>query len=208
MSDERNPLELALDLLVFAPVGVIVAVTEELPALVEKGRARVQSQLGTARAVGQLAAPHLQGEAEKAVKGLFDRLLPSVLPGLGGEAFREGAGLGQVAPGDAEPPGPPAAPPADRGPQAAVPAGIERPGETPPVVGSGHPRRVQPAQVRMEPAADLAIPAYDTLSAMQVVQRLSGLSAVELGAVRDYEEAHRGRKTIINRADQLLSEAG
>jgi hypothetical protein len=52
----------------------------------------------------------------------------------------------------------------------------------------------------------LAIPGYDTLSAMQVVQRLTGLSAQELEAVRAYEAAHRGRKTILHRAEQLLSE--
>jgi hypothetical protein len=41
------------------------------------------------------------------------------------------------------------------------------------------------------------------LSASQVVPRLSGLSPDELQAVRDYEAAHRGRKTILSRVAQL-----
>jgi hypothetical protein len=52
-------------------------------------------------------------------------------------------------------------------------------------------------------AGDLAIPGYDTLSASQVLPRLEGLSAGELEAVRSYESAHRGRKTILGRIAQL-----
>jgi len=51
----------------------------------------------------------------------------------------------------------------------------------------------------------LAIPGYDTLSASQVVQRLGGLSAEELEAVRAYEESGRKRKTILARVQQLQS---
>jgi hypothetical protein len=52
----------------------------------------------------------------------------------------------------------------------------------------------------------LAIPGYDTLSASQVVQRLAGLSSAELEAVRQYEESHRGRRTILSKVSQLESE--
>jgi hypothetical protein len=51
----------------------------------------------------------------------------------------------------------------------------------------------------------LAIPGYDVLSAPQVVQRLDGLSAEELEAVRVYEEATRHRRTILGRVAQLQS---
>jgi hypothetical protein len=56
------------------------------------------------------------------------------------------------------------------------------------------------------PAPDpetLAIHGYDSLSASQVVQRLAGLQEDELDAVAAYEAAHRGRRTILNRIDQL-----
>ncbi len=54
--------------------------------------------------------------------------------------------------------------------------------------------------------ASLAIPGFDTLSASQVVQRLDGLSRAELVSVRAYETSTRGRRTILNRVDQLLDE--
>ena len=49
----------------------------------------------------------------------------------------------------------------------------------------------------------LAIPDYDGLSASHVVNRLAGLTAGELEAVRGYESAHRGRKTILSKVAQL-----
>ena len=67
------------------------------------------------------------------------------------------------------------------------------------------------AGVDREPRADpsgLAIPGYDSLSASQVVQRLTGLSRPELEAVRAYEEAGRGRKTILTRVAQLQAASG
>jgi len=93
--------------------------------------------------------------------------------------------------------------------------------------GSVHvPQHVEPAQAPAaqadEPDADpsaasppvsgngalasevLGIPGYDSLSASQVVQRLGGLSAVELEAIRGHELAHRHRRTILNRVEQLL----
>jgi hypothetical protein len=54
-------------------------------------------------------------------------------------------------------------------------------------------------------AANLAIPSYDSLSAPQVVQRLAGLSRDEVVAIRAYESATRGRRTVLARADQLLA---
>jgi hypothetical protein len=53
------------------------------------------------------------------------------------------------------------------------------------------------------PASSLGITDYDVLSASQVVPRLPGLSADELDAVRRYEAAHRGRKTILAKIAQL-----
>ena len=52
-------------------------------------------------------------------------------------------------------------------------------------------------------AGSLAIPDYDGLSASHVVNRLAGLRAGELEAVRGYESAHRGRKTILSKVAQL-----
>jgi hypothetical protein len=57
------------------------------------------------------------------------------------------------------------------------------------------------------PTSDgLAIPGYDSLAASQVVERLGGLSGAELEAVRAYEQAARGRRTILNKIGQLQTE--
>jgi hypothetical protein len=55
--------------------------------------------------------------------------------------------------------------------------------------------------------ADLAIPSYGSLAASQVVSRLEGLSPFELEAVRRYELAHRGRKTVLGKIAHLQSTA-
>ena len=53
-------------------------------------------------------------------------------------------------------------------------------------------------------AADLPIREYDGLSASQVVSRLTGLTPVELQAVRSYEERSRGRRSVLLAIDRLL----
>jgi hypothetical protein len=67
-------------------------------------------------------------------------------------------------------------------------------------------RRIHPNYDSNE-AALLAIPDYDSLSASQVVPRLAGLEPEELEAVRQYEAAHRARRTILSRVAQLQQSA-
>jgi hypothetical protein len=71
---------------------------------------------------------------------------------------------------------------------------------------------VAPSPAATRPAPDVADTAlvgaaladYDTLSASQVVRRLESLGPEELRAVQRYEAATRNRRTILNRAGQLL----
>ncbi len=67
-----------------------------------------------------------------------------------------------------------------------------------------------PSPAAPDPAAaaivDGALADYDTLSASQVVRRLESLGADELRAVQRYEASTRNRRTILNRAGQLLDE--
>ncbi len=53
-------------------------------------------------------------------------------------------------------------------------------------------------------ADELPIEEYQSLAASQVVARLPALTAEELGEVRRFEAAHRGRRTVLGRIDQLL----
>jgi hypothetical protein len=54
---------------------------------------------------------------------------------------------------------------------------------------------------------DEALAGYDTLSASQVVRRLESLEFEQLRAVHSHEASHRNRRTILNRAHQLLEAA-
>ena len=58
-------------------------------------------------------------------------------------------------------------------------------------------------RARRDRTAELPIPGYDALSASQVVERLAGLADDELDAVRAYEAAHRNRRTILGKIEQL-----
>jgi hypothetical protein len=56
------------------------------------------------------------------------------------------------------------------------------------------------------PPHELPIPAYDTLAASQVVERLASLTASELESVRRHESATRRRRTVLHRISQLNAE--
>jgi hypothetical protein len=54
-------------------------------------------------------------------------------------------------------------------------------------------------------AAALPIEEYESLAASHVVARLGALTSEELRAVRAFEAAHRGRRTVLGKIDQLLA---
>jgi hypothetical protein len=174
VADEKTPLEQALDLFVYAPLGLALTVQEELPKLVEKGRTRVSGQVMMAKMIGQFAVQQGQREAEKTAKKAVERL------GEMGVIRVEMAAEEKVPAATAASPTPAPAP----SPKAAPAPRSTNGGGVPPVT-------------------ELAIPGYDALSASQVVQRLAGLSTGELEAVARYESATRHRKTILSRVSQL-----
>ncbi len=53
-------------------------------------------------------------------------------------------------------------------------------------------------------AVQLPIEEYESLAASHVVARLANLDPAELREVRRFEVAHRGRRTVLGRIDQLL----
>jgi hypothetical protein len=186
MPDNKSPLEQALDLFVYAPLGLALTAREELPKLAEKGRTRVSGQMMMAKMIGQFAVSQGQREAEKQVKKATGRLSEMGL--VGGPA---------PTPSPRAEPGP--APMTDPSPAPApAPASAAAAPTTPPAPATTNGGGVPPVD-------QLAIPGYDALSASQVVQRLAGLSADELEAVARYESATRHRKTILSRVSQLQS---
>ncbi|QYG92934.1 hypothetical protein HC251_11165 [Iamia sp. SCSIO 61187] len=179
MTDERkDAVEAALDLLVYAPLGFALEARGLLPKFVERGK----NQVTMAKMVGQFAVQQGQVEANKRL-GPVQEQVEAVL-----------ADLGLVPRGTAAPSSsaPPPAPADDRAPSADVAPVVELVPEPEP----------EADEVPLDPTA-LAIPDYDSLAASQVVPRLRALEPEELEAVRAYESAGRGRKTILNRITQL-----
>jgi hypothetical protein len=50
---------------------------------------------------------------------------------------------------------------------------------------------------------ELPIPGYDQLAASQVIARLPGLSPAELDRIEGHESAHRRRRTVLAKINQL-----
>jgi hypothetical protein len=84
------------------------------------------------------------------------------------------------------------------------PPSVPEPTPSPVSVADAAPTAAAPIDADLVPdAGSLGITDYDALSASQVVPRLAGLQAGELEAVRLYEQANRGRKTILSKIAQL-----
>ena len=191
MTDQQDPLEQLLDLLVYAPLGLALTARDIVPNLAEKGRRHFGPQATAARLVGKLAtrqgqreAERLVGNARRQVEQLLGDLFPPPRPRTDDPAPPAGDATNGSRPSTAPPPRPDA-----------------------PGAGAGASSSAGPVAAPGPPAgpdvSELAIPGYDTLSASQVVQRLEGLTPDELETVRAYEQARRGRKTVLNRISQL-----
>ncbi len=199
----KTPAERALDILVFAPLGLALSARDLLPSLVERGRKQFSGQVTQARVIGQFAVKQGSKEAGKA----FEKARSSAESTLSARLGENGAAPATEARAPA--PSRPAPTQVRPAPTTVRPTPAAASAPTPAAAGPGpspEPVRAAPSPAPGAPAplaSTLAIPAYDSLSASQVVPRLSGLSPTELEAVRDYESAHRGRKTILNRVAQL-----
>jgi hypothetical protein len=215
VSDNKTPIDAALDLLFFAPVGFALSVRELVPKLADRGRQQITGQVTMAKMVGEFAVKAGAQEAEKVV-GRVRTQAESVVGGVTGGAARTAPTNGSsAATATATAPAPTAAPaapkPAKPAPkpaaaaEAAPSAVVDAPDGAPSGAATidvyGRPQETVPD------VGSLAIPGYDTLSASQVVQRLAGLAKDELEAVRVYEESSRGRKTILHKVDQLTAGA-
>lgn len=215
MPADKNPLEdvfeQALDAFVYAPLGLLFDGLASFPTLVRNGR----NQVSNARMMGQLTVRMGRTEVQKRAAEL-DGPVVDLLRGLG------------VVPTGSEPAGSAAtSTTGSAGSAAGAAARTARAGKGAPVAkaakkaagpvakattdASANRRAAKEAAASRNAATDAAtpsaevlpIPDYDSLSASQVVSRLRGLPAGQLEAVRAYESATRGRKTILNRIQQL-----
>ena len=78
MSDAKTPIDQAVELVVYAPIGLALEAKRLLPSFVERGRQQVQ----VARMLGQFAVQYGQSEATKRV-GKVQGQAGSILADLG-----------------------------------------------------------------------------------------------------------------------------
>jgi hypothetical protein len=187
VTEVPKPIDTALDLFVYAPVGLALTAVEELPKMATKGRTRITNRISVARVVGQFAVARGRQELEKR----FASPVPESAPAV---------------PRPAAAPAPEPVVHANGSDPQADAAAPDLPGthvveESPVVTISAVGALPDPGPA--PDASELGIPGYDSLSASQVVQRLAGLRQDELTAVAAYERSHRGRRTVLNRIEQL-----
>ena len=183
----RSPVEQWFEVFVYAPLGFALDARQLFPRFVDRGR----NQVVLAKVIGKYAVEHGSKQVEGYL-GQSQTQVAAVLQALG------------VLPEESEP---------------TDPAGVEA-FEAEAVVFTSAPAAESTGEVPVDQPVDdlvdrsdspapvvdeLAIPDYDNLSASQVIPRLGGLSPDELEAVRRYEAAERGRKTILGKIAQLQS---
>jgi hypothetical protein len=177
---DNKPLnERIVDLMIYVPAGIAVSLVDEFPKLATRGREQLGVQVNSARAIGEFV-----------VKAGGDELKRRSVSLLGRKSANRSTVQHQ---------------PAD------VAAPWHSDDHTHGVsTGDGGapsaPVRSVPSNGHIPEVSTLSIPGFDSLSASQVVQRLDGLNRTELVSVRAYEASTRGRRTILNRVDQLLDE--
>jgi hypothetical protein len=195
--DPRKVAEAALDMFVYAPMGLALEAKELLPKLAERGRNQV--------VLARLGARFAMQRAEAEVDKLLERIQPHEAPFTGpapAPPFTEPPTATEPVPEPAMGAG------RDTADMVTAPKPQAKAPKSPPATGSARKPAAPRARTAKHSAPAkaptvLAIPGYDTLSASQVVPRLDALRANELEAIRRHEVANRGRRTILSRIAQL-----
>lgn len=172
----RGPVDAALDLVLFAPLGMLASCRDLVPEMAAKGRHLVDQQVSNARVVGRLVVNQGRSRIGATNDVVADDAFGAAVADAEADAEFGSEPMAQRIPVRLE-----AGDGSSDGDGSASGDGTDL------AVGS----------------AELAIPQYDSLAASQVVARLDGLTPRELDAVRQYELAHRGRKTVLGKIDQL-----
>src|SRR5918995_4151044 len=73
MKPRDDPGEQLLDVLVYAPLGLLMEARDLVPKLAEKGRQRMGGQVTVARMIGEMAVRQGQRRAEKVVQRMREQ---------------------------------------------------------------------------------------------------------------------------------------
>lgn len=190
--EERSQVDDLVDLLVYAPIGLLYEYQEVLPVLIRRGKSQVQ----LAKVVGKMAAG--QGGAQSA-----GFVADALIRALAERVTEIGASIGLAPPASGE-----------RGTEPAAGAEVDdvagaSPAGDPPSGGDTASRALSSDEegrgAQSEPGTvpDLPIASYGALTAREVIGLLDELDDGQLARVRAYEEANRARKTVLGKLDRL-----
>jgi hypothetical protein len=185
----------AVDAVVYGPIGFLSYLRDTAPSLVQVFVTRGRKELGDLRSSvdSRIASVAPDGDRDTALANLRARVAQVVTQA--GDVMVSAVEV--VA--SLRPEAKPAARPTD---ERATPRSATSDEE--PNTPAGSPAASTTPVVALVPEPGLAIADYDGLSAQQVVAHLDGLDRSDLERIREYEAAHRGRRTIISKIDQLL----
>jgi hypothetical protein len=195
---ESSPVERALEVVVYAPLGVALFARDTLPGIagmfvargrseIDQRRRHVAQQVGNAKTIGRFAVRFGGPEVKRRVEGGVATARATAETTLSSLAATRGSP-------DGAPPEPQSKAPRRSTP--AAPRRVKTASAT-----NGH--QPAPSSTSAPPVSALPIPDYDELSASHVVGRLEGLRDADLETVRAYESAHRNRRTILGKIAQL-----
>ena len=212
MPDEKPPIDRALDLFVYAPVGMALYVRDMFPSMmgifVSRGKREVKSHLPGYEAPTPPAPPVPMPDVADIRRKVGDSI------GLARGVAGGGIGLARDVTGTALQGlmsfrnGVPQTAAEDEADDVAARSRMRRLRPRSPrrdlrPVADRAARRGSGRTTAAPPVEELPIPDYDELSASQVIERLEGLDPGSLEAIRAYEASHRGRNTILGKIAQL-----
>ncbi len=188
MTNGKDPVRQLIDVMFYAPIGLLTLAQRELPQCLATAQTRLDNQISLARIVGKVAVK--KGRSEL------------------GRRLHHGTTSEQ---GDIE-----ATPTASISIPTSTSTLVSTSTSTSTSLPLSLPTReatpslpavliaaVAQSPLLREPIAELPIEGYDSLAASQVVLRLGSLTRDELVAVQTYEHSHRARRTILGKINQL-----
>ncbi len=183
-----SPVGRVVDIVILAPLGLGAAVVDEIPIVIRRGR----QQVALARFIGKLVVDQsvrqLRRRATSDIRSVFPYAEHVVEPSP--SATEPG---GPAAEGTAEPTAGRVAEPVAEGPSKGPSKGLS----------DGSPEG--PSAATNLAVEELVLADYEHLSAAHVVAKLESLDQQERDAIELYELAHRHRRTILGRLEQLRS---
>jgi hypothetical protein len=206
MDPFQDSFRLAADLLVFAPLGLVLSARTAVPDLIERGRKQVQS----ANTIGKFVVPI----ARRRLKRSIDEFLGGAKKQTGTANTATSRTTTLQTQGVAV--RPVEAPKTRSSKLASLDPNLD-PTLSPKVAVVGEPPVGGPAEAPASTASssvgnatqqsgrhvasdgrgDLGIESYDMQPAQTILALLEGLTADQLTAVETYEQAHRARRTIL-----------